>query len=425
MKATIESLTVEKELCVSCGICAGACPQQCISFVRENGQYIPHIDEKSCIGCGICTKVCASSAEGEEYKRYAAINGKEWKKDNFLWGEESVCYSAYCSDSDLRGVSVSGGVTSVLISEMLKTERYDAAFCVVGHSYEGQVISRKVTWKDYDKENIAKSRYVPVSHEELIRYMQKYPNEKLLITATPCAIHGILRCIDVFHLQRSNYLLVGLFCDKCERDSIVDYFRDFGTKKMKKFYFRSKDKNAWPGMVKIEYMDGSEKIMPAEKRMEIKNFFQLKRCLYCLDKLNQFCDISIGDDYANYEESQKTNGRNAVIIRTEAGGEAFEKIKESIIYEEISFESIIKAQDVKRRCQNCAYITIARECLDNEWYPDIQEKITDKDREQYEEKCRNIRIGENYPSSRNKIKYKNRKRKIHRLVRRLKSIVKD
>ena len=44
MTETIKEVTVEKGLCVSCGICAGACPVRCISFQKREGQYLPVID---------------------------------------------------------------------------------------------------------------------------------------------------------------------------------------------------------------------------------------------------------------------------------------------------------------------------------------------------------------------------------------------
>lgn len=424
MKETIESLTVKQDLCVSCGICAGACPQQCIHFKKDKGQYLPHVEQEKCIKCGLCAKVCSSSVNGEDYERYTLINGGEWNAEEFLWGSSLVCYSAYCRDSKLRNIAVSGGVTSALVSGLLKSGQYDAAFLVSGHSYEEQVISQKFTDSEYISENIAKSRYVPVSHEKLIRYMLKYTHEKLVITATPCAIHGILRCIELFQLQRSNYLLIGLFCDKCERDSIVDYFRRFSSKEIKKFYFRSKDENVWPGMVKVEYMDGSEKMLPAEKRMQVKEFFQLKRCLYCLDKLNQFADISIGDDYTNYEESSSVNGKNLVIIRTKEGDKAFAEIENSIVFKEISIEEVKRAQGIKKRQQNCAYIAIAREQMNLEWYPDVKVAATKEDRILYDKICRNIQLGETYPKSSNVIRLKNEKRQIINLFRRIKNRIK-
>lgn len=50
--------TVEENLCISCGICAGICPQRCIELDKINNQYIPYINNQKCISCGICADIC-------------------------------------------------------------------------------------------------------------------------------------------------------------------------------------------------------------------------------------------------------------------------------------------------------------------------------------------------------------------------------
>ena len=77
MTETIEKITVDKGLCVSCGICPGACPVACISFDKDRGQYLPRIDHDRCVHCGVCADVCPSSVKGEDYRRYAQINGRK------------------------------------------------------------------------------------------------------------------------------------------------------------------------------------------------------------------------------------------------------------------------------------------------------------------------------------------------------------
>lgn len=54
-------------LCISCGICAQACPVSCLSMahIRKQGKYkkpCPQMEEPGCIGCGICAKACPMEA---------------------------------------------------------------------------------------------------------------------------------------------------------------------------------------------------------------------------------------------------------------------------------------------------------------------------------------------------------------------------
>lgn len=419
MTETIENLTVDKGLCVSCGICSGACPVSCISFHKEKGQYLPGIDHDKCVQCGVCADVCPSSARGEDYGEYAQVNGCEWREEDFLWGTHRGCFSAYCKDSEIREKSVSGGIVTLLVSRLLAGKIYDAAFIVGENQYEGQVKSEKYT-ADMGLDGTPKSRYVPVSHAETIKYMRKHPEEKLIITGTSCAVHGMLRVIDRLQLKRSNYLLLGLFCDRCERDSIVDYFKDRRPeKKVTGFYFRTKEQAGWPGNMKIEYEDGKKEFLPAKHKKRMNDEFQLKRCLYCFDKLNQFADISFGDDWVNREKSLEVNGKNLVVLRTAAGEKAFQAIDAEIVVEPVFMEEIRKEQGIATREKNCAYAVLAREEIGTSWYGFLKTVISSEIRKDYARRCEAIEIGMNYPESAETLRKRNRKKELRSIYRKI------
>ena len=51
------------KLCVSCSICAQACPLSCLTLSRtgKQGKYrnvFPALTGAGCIGCGLCAKAC-------------------------------------------------------------------------------------------------------------------------------------------------------------------------------------------------------------------------------------------------------------------------------------------------------------------------------------------------------------------------------
>ena len=59
--------------------------------------------------------------------------------------------------------------------------------------------------------------------------------------------------------------------------------------------------------------------------MNVKEYFMPERCMYCLDKLNRFSDIAVGDNYI--PENASSNGYSSVIIRTELGMHIWERYR--------------------------------------------------------------------------------------------------
>ena len=54
------------KLCVSCGICAQACPVSCIALtvggVDAHRNLYPAVRAQGCLGCGVCAKSCPVEA---------------------------------------------------------------------------------------------------------------------------------------------------------------------------------------------------------------------------------------------------------------------------------------------------------------------------------------------------------------------------
>ena len=68
----------DKSKCCGCEACLQVCPQQCISFHRdEEGFNYPYVNMEKCVDCGLCEKVCPELKnidEKEPIHVYAAIN---------------------------------------------------------------------------------------------------------------------------------------------------------------------------------------------------------------------------------------------------------------------------------------------------------------------------------------------------------------
>ena len=343
---------VEKNLCVSCGICAGVCPNKCIASTCDGGRYLPTIDENLCADCGLCHKICPGKAT--DYPKLCKLND-EPLTENILFGQAKFCLAAQSVDENILALSTSGGVVTTLVMALLGGKIYDAAFLVDTYAHDEEIFSAKYTIES-DFTSTPKSRYLTVNHSRAVECMIQNPDEKIILVGTSCAIHGFLNVIEHFKLRRENYLLLGLFCDKTMNYSVWQYFKTICGEEnpLQKLFFRTKEINGWPGDVGLETSE--QKIfLPRTVRMQMKDFFCLERCRYCLDKLNRFADISVGDNYTQIELPASINrlkGTSNVILRTERGVEIFGHLADKFYLCEIPAEEIEKSQGLSVRANN-------------------------------------------------------------------------
>lgn len=345
---------VENNLCVSCGICSGVCPKKCIDSTHRKGHYLPTINEKICTNCGLCYKVCPGK-KSDYLKLYEMTDSLPPK--NFMFGNWKRCLAAQTKNEEILAQSASGGAVTTLVIALLQSKRYDAAFLVDTYAHDEEIFSKRYT-QDDDFTSTPKSRYLTVNHKHAVERMLKAPNEKIIFVGSSCVVQGLLNVIEQFKLRRDNYLLLGLFCDKTMHYHVWEYFKAiFGAKNLQKLFFRSKEESGWPGNVELDTAQ-QKYFLPRQVRMQMKDFFCLERCRYCVDKLNQFADISFGDNYTKIAlpaPMDLVKGTSNIILRTERGVEIFEHFADKFYLHEIPATEIIKTQGLSTRAQNLIF----------------------------------------------------------------------
>lgn len=165
---------------------------------------------------------------------------------------------------------------------------------------------------------------------------------------TSCALESIRLFIEQKKLNRSNYLLIGLFCDKSMTYQIWNYYASKYSD-LKEMYFRSKDGGGWPGSFCIR-VNEENILLNKKERMRFKDYFCHERCLYCTDKLNMNADISLGDNYTGKNDS--IFGTSSIIIRSFQGKAAFEFIRKDCALYEIDMETIARSQELGKKKEN-------------------------------------------------------------------------
>lgn len=333
------SAVVNKELCCSCGACAEVCGKDAIGFSFRDGLFVPVVDHTLCVNCKQCVKVCPS----------AGVDVKSVYGTPDLFNEEPMeCFVAYSKNDELRHQGTSGGVVSTMVFELLTKKEYDRAFVLEYENFNGSQARIMPIKRPDDVIRSTKSKYIPASIGEVVKEIYEGTIGKAIVVATPCQLLAIKRSLALRRISDSDLLFIGLFCDKTLNYNIYNYYTSkFGA--YDALRFRDKDGNGWPGDT-VLIQNGQAKIVDKKVRMSLKSYFQLNRCRFCFDKLNQLADISCGDCYINGEQSKE--GKSSVVLRTPKGHDAFYKCSSAIEMKMSSMNSVKDSQHLELKLDN-------------------------------------------------------------------------
>lgn len=344
---TVENI-LKDNMCIGCGSCAASCPKNCISLKLIKDSVTAVIDNE-CLHCGKCLSVCPSN-----HIQYPPVE----KIDQYVLGNYVALLYAKAKNIEQLKRSVSGGVISSITKELLRTHKYDIVFAVKSNDISKPIKSELVDNAD-NMCGIEGSRYLTISHEDAIRCAITHPDKKIVFISTSCCTSGIVKSIIENRLNRENYLIIGLFCDKTMNYGIYRYFSQhpkLNGQKIVDFQFRSKRTNGWPGDIVITTDNYSEISLERSERKRIKDFFVPERCLYCWDKLNVNADISVGDNYII--DNKDMLGSSSVLIRNSRGQQAWKDCEFLFDVHEDAVESLLKSQAIRNKTMNCEFASI-------------------------------------------------------------------
>ena len=338
MRQTVADIPL-RDLCCSCGACYGVCSKGAISFAFKQGLFVPEINDDTCINCGLCLAVCPSAPE-----KIQPIYGEL----DLFSQEEKDSFIAYSNNETFHHIGTSGGVVSTIIYELLRKGKYEKAYILDFEKFEGKQATVRPIANPDDVIKSVKSKYIPASVEEVIKDVVNGRIDKSIVVATPCQLLAIKKCFKIYHKKEKEVLFIGLFCDKTLNYNIYGYYREkYGDYDL--FHFRDKDGNGWPGDT-VLYQKGKKTVINKHVRISLKPYFQLNRCRFCFDKLNQLADISCGDCYIEGEESK--GGKSSIIIRTNNGAWALKECSSLLTLKKSCLRDIRSSQFLTNKMDN-------------------------------------------------------------------------
>lgn len=311
----LEQAVIDADRCVQCGTCVAVCPSDSISIGADN---LPQL-AKMCTGCSLCWDFCPRG--GLRYESAWKLTADDDGRNGLGRIQES--YTARVRP-EIRHAQ-DGGVVSAILVAMLEAGRIDGALVAKGSEAEPWKAEAFLARTPDEVRSCAGSFYnqtMALGHLDLKRYNLP-PNPRIAVVGTPCEIEGI----KAMQARPWNWgsaradavvLTIALLCTK-----------NFNYEKLMVQEIGKKRGIPLADVGKVDVIRGKMLVYDQEGNTlvdeSVRDFHgaALKGCDECADFMGRTADISVGS-------VGSADGYSSVLVRSEAGLEAFGYARESL-----------------------------------------------------------------------------------------------
>ena len=337
----IKTEKTHKRDCTYCSACINICKVGAITKeFDEYGFAYPSINKDLCVKCGMCEKVCKST--------------KEIKKQTIL-----QALAIQSNNKKLLKKSSSGGMFAQLAHYYLENDGIVFGCCMqkVADKFE---IKHMYIDNEKDLYKLQGSKYVQSRIEQNFKLVKKdlLEGRKVLFSGTPCQIAGL----NGFLLGKKfdNLITIDIVCHgvpslKMFQDFIAGLEKRYNASIIN-FSFRDKEKG-WGLNAKILYEKNGKEcnkiidsaLLPYYKLFLDSDIYR-KNCYSCPYACkNRPADITLGDFWGIEKEHPECLAQNGgdidtkkgvscIISNSSKGNELVENCKENFLLRESTFE---------------------------------------------------------------------------------------
>ena len=317
---------VRANLCIGCGCCAAGSADASMRWDRH-GQLKPHGPRQWLHGrTQEFAKQCPFSPTAIDEDRIAAQRFAAAAHRDPRLGSFIAAYVGHVAEAGFRDNGSSGGLTSWVGAELLRTGQVDAVAHVAPveePQREGRHFAYRLSRSLDELCRGAKSRYYPVELSGILRKIRTEPG-RYAVVGIPCfikAIHLLRRC-DPLIAERVTHTL-GLFCGHMKSARLAESFAwqlgaDIAQVKALDYRLKDASRPANWYRAQLQLADGRA---VAQDWWHLADgdwgagFFQNAACNACDDVVAETADISFGDAWVEPFASDG-RGTNVVIVRT-------------------------------------------------------------------------------------------------------------
>lgn len=193
---------IDKTKCCGCAACEQICPRSCIKMVAdEQGFLYPSVNLECCVDCGLCEKKCPVLNPFDALECLPSS------------------YAGRVSDENIRKGSSSGGVFTVIATEILNKGGYVFGACF----NDDWTVSHKCITNISELYKLRGSKYVQSeigsSYKEAKKYLKD--GKWVLFSGTPCQIAGLNHFLGRVY---STLLTVDVVCHSAPSPLVWDRY---------------------------------------------------------------------------------------------------------------------------------------------------------------------------------------------------------
>ena len=310
-------IEIAKEKCCGCSACANICPAGAISMrADDEGFLYPSVESDKCTHCHLCVDTCPSLSKP--------------KNEN---SPKPLCFAAWAKDDTIRKTSSSGGVFSLVATEILTENGVvcGAAFDENAHLRHILIDNEKDLYK------LRGSKYVQSEIGSVFKDIRKLLKEgrKVLFCGTPCQGAGLRAFLKQNY---DNLFVADVVCHGAPSPKVfARYLCDTlgENASFSEIAFRDKC-NGWKQLTLC--IRNQEEELLKEKAGEnsymngfLGNLYLRPSCSECpYTTCQRIGDITLGDFWGIQNFKKKLDddkGTSLLLINNRKGRELLEKIK--------------------------------------------------------------------------------------------------
>ncbi len=211
--------------CCGCAACVSSCNKAAISLMNDReGFWYPQIDTSLCINCGLCKHICPVN---NDYESRLPISDT----------------AAYSKNDQIRVSSSSGGVFSILASDIIHN-----GGVVFGAAFDPDLSVHHICVNNENELiKLKGSKYLQSRIENNYILCKKYLEKgtKVLFSGTPCQIRGLKNYLQ---RQYENLITIDFICHGVPSPLVwkcyLSYKQQKSIQKITNVSFRNKN-NGW------------------------------------------------------------------------------------------------------------------------------------------------------------------------------------